>query len=57
MAHIAALFTPDDIRQWPAIDFSDPVFQRDLASLEMRGQVEDQEEDGSHQHQQHEHNR
>lgn len=52
MAHIAALFTPDDMSRWPAIDFSDPVFQRDLASLEMRGQsLDDEEHDhNSHQH-------
>ncbi len=52
MAHIAALFTPDDIGRWPAIDFSDPVFQRDLASLEMRGQSMDEAEHdhGAHQH-------
>jgi hypothetical protein len=52
MAHIAALFTPDDLGRWPAIDFSDPVFQRDLASLEMRGQPAEGEE---HDHQSHDH--
>lgn len=57
MAHIAALFTPDDLRQWPAIDFSDPMFQRDLASLEMRGQAgDDEEESPQHQHQHQDHN-
>jgi len=53
MAHIAALFTPDDLARWPAIDFSDPVFQRDLASLEMRGQPAEGEEE--HDHQSHDH--
>lgn len=52
MAHIAALFTPDDLRLWPAIDYADPVFQRDLASLEMRGQEADAP---GHQHQDHNH--
>lgn len=52
MAHIAALFTPDDLRLWPAIDYADPVFQRDLASLEMRGQ---QEDETGPQHQEHHH--
>jgi hypothetical protein len=37
MAHITGIFAPDDPSQWPAIDESDPMLQRDLASLEMMG--------------------
>ncbi len=34
MAEIVGIFAPDDIEQWPDLDRSDPVFQRDMASLE-----------------------
>jgi len=37
MAHMVGLFVPDDIKKWPAIDPNDPTYQRDLASLEVRG--------------------
>ena len=37
MAHIAALFAPDNVKNWPAVDLADPTFQTDLASLELRG--------------------
>jgi hypothetical protein len=38
MAHMVALFVPDDMRKWPQIDPSDPTYQRDLASLQVRGE-------------------
>jgi len=28
---------PDDMSKWPAIDPKDPTYQRDLASLQVRG--------------------
>ncbi len=37
MASMVGLFVPDDLRRWPAIDPRDPTYQRDLASLEVRG--------------------
>ncbi len=45
MAHMAGLFTPDDMSRWPAINPSDPDYQRDLASLQARGTG-----GGGHQH-------
>jgi hypothetical protein len=37
MAHMVGLFVPDDMAKWPAIDPRDPTYQRDLASLQVRG--------------------
>jgi hypothetical protein len=37
MASMVGLFVPDDMKRWPAIDPRDPVYRRDLASLETRG--------------------
>ncbi|MGH7508576.1 MAG: hypothetical protein ACREMZ_03805 [Gemmatimonadales bacterium] len=37
MASMVGLFVPDDIGRWPAIDPRDPIYRRDLASLEVRG--------------------
>jgi hypothetical protein len=37
MASMVGLFVPDEMRRWPAIDPRDPAYQRDLASLELRG--------------------
>jgi hypothetical protein len=37
MASMVGLFVPDDMRRWPTIDPKDPTYQRDLASLEIRG--------------------
>ena len=37
MASIVGLFVPDDMKRWPAVDPRDPTYQRDLASLEVRG--------------------
>ncbi len=52
MAHIAAVFAPDDLARWPGIDESDPEYQRDLASLEVLGvgSGEDHEHGGSEHH-------
>jgi hypothetical protein len=37
MASMVGLFVPDDMRRWPAIDARDPIYQRDIASLQVRG--------------------
>ena len=37
MAHMSGLFAPEDLARWPAVDESDPDYQRDLASLQARG--------------------
>jgi hypothetical protein len=37
MASMVGLFVPDDMKRWPVIDPRDPVYQRDLASLQIRG--------------------
>jgi hypothetical protein len=37
MAHMVGLFVPDDMKQWPVINPGDPTYQRDLASLQIRG--------------------
>ena len=37
MASMVGLFVPDDMKRWPAVDSRDPTYQRDLASLEVRG--------------------
>jgi hypothetical protein len=37
MAHMVGLFVPDDMKHWPSIDPRDPTYQRDLASLQVRG--------------------
>jgi hypothetical protein len=46
MAHMAGLFTPDDLDDWPRIDTSNPQYQRDMSSLQARGTGEG----GGHQH-------
>jgi hypothetical protein len=38
MAHMVGLFVPDDMSKWPRIDLNDPTYQRDLASLQVRGE-------------------
>jgi len=38
MAHMVGLFVPDDMSKWPKIDLNDPTYQRDLASLQVRGE-------------------
>jgi len=37
MASLVGLFAPDDMKRWPAVDPRNPTYQRDLASLEVRG--------------------
>jgi hypothetical protein len=37
MASMVGLFVPDDIKRWPTINPRDPIYQRDLASLQIRG--------------------
>jgi hypothetical protein len=37
MASMVGLFVPDDLNKWPSIDPRDATYQRDLASLEVRG--------------------
>ncbi|MBA3522216.1 MAG: hypothetical protein H0T90_06935 [Gemmatimonadales bacterium] len=37
MAHMAGLFAPDDMDRWPTIDPRSPEYQRDMASLQVRG--------------------
>ncbi len=48
MAHMAGLFTPDDMSRWPKIDEANPAYQRDMASLQARGSGEDGNEQGGH---------
>ncbi len=38
MAHMVGLFVPDDMGKWPKIDPTNPTYQRDLASLQVRGE-------------------
>jgi hypothetical protein len=40
MAHMSGIFAPDDMRKWPAIDPANPDYQRDLVSLQVRGNGE-----------------
>jgi uncharacterized protein YwbE len=52
MAHMVGLFVPDDMSKWPAIDPSDPTYQRDLASLQVRGsggEMKGMHHDGGHE--------
>jgi hypothetical protein len=37
MAHMAGLFVPDDISDWPKIDTANAEYQRDMAALQVRG--------------------
>jgi hypothetical protein len=54
MAHITGIFAPDNSADWPAIDESDPQYQRDLASLEAQGSDDGMEHmDMDHEHMQH----
>jgi hypothetical protein len=48
MAHMVGLFVPDDMAGWPAIDPTNADFQRDLASLDVRGEGEGDGE--AHEH-------
>ncbi|MBA3894248.1 MAG: hypothetical protein H0X69_11240 [Gemmatimonadales bacterium] len=40
MAHMAGLFSPDDMSKWPTIDQANPAYQRDMASLQGRGSAD-----------------
>jgi len=46
MAHMVGLFVPDDMSKWPRIDPADPTYQRDLASLQVRGDQAGMQHDG-----------
>lgn len=37
MAELVGIFAPDDMRQWPAVDRSDPTYLQDLARYGARG--------------------
>ena len=37
MASMVGLFVPDDMKRWPKVDPRDATYQRDLASLDVRG--------------------
>jgi hypothetical protein len=37
MASMVGLFVPDNMKRWPSIDPRDPIYHRDLASLDTRG--------------------
>jgi hypothetical protein len=37
MAHMAGLFVPDDLSDWPKIDPANAEYQRDLTALQVRG--------------------
>jgi hypothetical protein len=37
MAHMAGLFTPDDLNKWPGIDRANKEYQRDMTALQGRG--------------------
>lgn len=45
MVHLAMMFTPDRLSDWPALDLSNPDTQKDLAFLAARGSKR-----GEHQH-------
>ncbi len=48
MASMVGLFVPDDIKRWPAIDPRDPIYQRDIASLQVRGATSGSRTEGHH---------
>ncbi len=48
MASMVGLFVPDDMKRWPQIDPRDATYQRDLASLDVRGA--ESESMAEHQH-------
>jgi hypothetical protein len=49
MASMVGLFVPDDMKRWPAIDPRDPIYRRDIASLQVRGATTGSKPAG-HQH-------
>jgi hypothetical protein len=48
MASMVGLFVPDDMKRWPAIDPRDPIYQRDIASLQVRGATSGSRTEGHH---------
>ena len=52
MAHMVGLFVPDDLAQWPAVDRTDPVMRRDLASLKVPGYEDAAAPEAGHEHHQ-----
>jgi hypothetical protein len=48
MASMVGLFVPDDLKSWPTIDPRDPDYQRDLASLDVRGAAREEDMVGHH---------
>lgn len=48
MASMVGLFVPDDMKRWPKVDPRDATYQRDLASLDVRGAARDDME--AHHH-------
>ncbi len=50
MAHMSGLFAPDDLSKWPTIDETDPDYQRDVASLQVRGTAAGAEHGGQGGH-------
>ena len=40
MAHMVGLFAPDHYREWPAVDPTDPYYQRDLVDLVANGETD-----------------
>jgi hypothetical protein len=50
MASMVGLFVPDDMKRWPAINPRDPLYQRDLASLQVRGARAGSKPAGHHRH-------
>ena len=48
MAHMAGLFVPDDIGDWPKIDTVNPEYQRDMAALQVRGTASSAGEHSGH---------
>jgi hypothetical protein len=50
MASMVGLFVPDDMKRWPSINPRDPMYQRDLASLQLRGASTGVPSGARHQH-------
>jgi hypothetical protein len=50
MASMVGLFVPDDMKRWPSINPRDPMYQRDLASLQLRGASTGAPSRAGHQH-------
>jgi hypothetical protein len=50
MASMVGLFVPDNMKRWPSINPRDPMYQRDLASLQLRGASTGAPSGAGHQH-------